>query len=59
MGVNAMLPAVLFAVLMLSCLFACYVVAVRREDVQAWIPFIRYETWRLNYSSTQLRRSEY
>lgn len=40
MGVNAMLPAVLFAVLMLSCLFACYVVAVRREDVQAWIPFI-------------------
>jgi len=42
MQVNATLPAALFAILMVSCLVVCYVVAVHRGDVQAWIPYIRY-----------------
>lgn len=40
MHVNAMIPAILFATLMVTCFVACYAIAVTRNDVQAWIPYI-------------------
>ena len=42
MHINATAPAIMFVTLMVACLLVCYVIAVTREDVQAWIPFIRY-----------------
>lgn len=38
--VNATAPAILFVTLMVTCLLTCYLIAVTREDVQAWIPYI-------------------
>jgi len=43
MHVKATIPAILFVTLMVTCLLTCYLIAVTRGDVQAWIPYIRYE----------------
>jgi len=42
MPVNAVILLVLFVTLMVGSLLSCYLVAVHRGDVQAWIPYIRY-----------------
>ena len=42
MLVNAVILVVLFVTLMVGSLLSCYLVAVHRGDVQAWIPYIRY-----------------
>jgi len=48
MNVNATLPVVMFAVLMVGGLLACYLIGVHRGDVQAWIPYIRsYHTYNI------------